>query len=225
MIIIQDIRCGILDIRHLEIQPGIASVIGPNGSGKTTLLKLLTGINLPESGTVHIDGDSPRQIEAGWVNEFPDRNIIFGTVADEVASPLRFRRMPCREISGRVGAVLEHVGILHLKDRPVRKLSGGEKILVALATSLIHNPRVLVLDEYDSHLDSRKAREMNRILQESGIPYIIRCTQQTETTMQSDQIVFLDRGKVRYNGTPGEVFDQLGGTAFYPLSLECGLCR
>lgn len=225
MITLQDIRHGILDIQFLEIRPGITSVIGPNGSGKTTLLKLLTGIMVSESGTVRIDRDPPRQVEAGWVNEFPDRNIIFGTVSDEVASPLRFRRMPCRDIPGRVGTVLERVGIIHLKDRPVRELSGGEKILVALATSFIHNPRVLVLDEYDSHLDSGKARKMNRILRESGIPYIIRCTQQMETTIQSDQVVFLGQGKVQYSGTPEVVFGHLAGTSFYPLSLECGPCK
>lgn len=225
MITLKDIHHGILDIRSLEIPPGTTSVIGPNGSGKTTLLKLLTGISLPESGTISIDGSLPRQVEAGWVNEFPDRNILFGTVADEVASPLRFRRISCRDTSGQVGAVLERVGIPHLRDRPVRELSGGEKILVALATALVHNPRVLVLDEYDSHLDGLKARDVGRIVRESGISYTIRCTQQAETALQGDQVVFLDQGKVQYSGTPGEVFRQLAGTPFYPLSLECGPCR
>jgi energy-coupling factor transport system ATP-binding protein len=225
MITLKDIRHGVLDIRSLEIPPGITSVIGPNGSGKTTLLKLLSGISLPESGTVFIDGNLPRQVETGWVNEFPDRNILFGTVVDEVASPLRFRRISCRETSELLGAVLKRVGIPHLRDRPVRELSGGEKILVALATSLIHNPQVLVLDEYDSHLDGLKARDVDRIVRQSGITYTIRCTQQAETALQSDQVVFLDQGNVQYHGTPGKVFRQLTGTPFYPISLECGPCR
>ncbi len=225
MITLRDIRHGVLDIRSLEIPPGTTSVIGPNGSGKTSLLKLLTGISLPESGTRSIDGSLPRQVETGWVNEFPDRNILFGTVADEVASPLRFRRISCGETYRQVGAVLERVGIPHLTDRPVRELSGGEKILVALATSLVHNPHVLVLDEYDSHLDGQKARDVDRIVRETGIPYTIRCTQQAETALQSDQVVFLNHGKVQYSGTPEEVFHHLAGTPFYPLSLECRSCR
>lgn len=223
MITLRDIRYGILDIPFLEIRPGITSVIGPNGSGKTTLLKLVTGISLPGSGTISVDGIAPRDTETGWVNEFPDRNILFGTVADEIASPLRFRRIPCRETHERVSAVLEQVGIPHLRDRPVRELSGGEKVLVALATSIVHNPRLLVLDEYDSHLDNRRAKEADRIVQECGIPYIIRCTQQAETAAGGDRIVFLDRGHVRYNDIPDEVFGHLAGTPFYPLSMMCRL--
>jgi len=224
MITLKEIRHGILDITHLEIPPGTTSLIGPNGSGKTTLLKLLTGISLPESGAVNIDGSLPRQVEVGWVNEFPDRNILFGTVDDEIASTLRFRHIPCGETSRQIGAALERVGIPHLKDRPVRELSGGEKVLVALATALVHNPHVLALDEYDSHLDSLKARDMDRIIRESGIPYVIRCTQQAETALQSEHVIFLDQGRVQYNGKPGEVFGQLAGTPFFPLSLECRPC-
>lgn len=222
MITLRDISHGVLSISFLEIRPGTTSLIGPNGSGKTTLLKLLTGISLPVAGTVLIDSVPPRQTESGWVNEFPDRNILFGTVADEVASPLRFRHIPCRDICGQVETVLERVGIPHLKDRPVRLLSGGEKILVAVATSIVTNPRVLVLDEYDSHLDSRKAREIERIVQESGIEYVIRCTQQTGVTVHSDRVIFLDQGRVKYTGNPGEVLSRLAGTPFYPLSQECG---
>ena len=94
MIVIEGLRSRSLEIPRLEIPRGTTAVIGPNGSGKTTLLKLLAGISLPGSGSIRIDGAGPRMAEIGWVNEFPDRNIIFSTVADEVASPLRFRHIP-----------------------------------------------------------------------------------------------------------------------------------
>ncbi|MDD5144364.1 energy-coupling factor ABC transporter ATP-binding protein [Methanoregula sp.] len=223
MIELSGIRHTILDIRALRIPPGITSVIGPNGSGKTMLLKLLAGIFLPQSGTVSIDGVTPRMAETGWVNEFPDRNILFSTVIDEVASSLRFRHMPCREVERTVDELLDSMGISSLRDRPVCDLSGGEKVLVALAAALGHSPRVLVLDECDSHLDNIRARQVERIVRERRIPYVIRCTQQVESAIRSDHLIFLENGRVAFEGLPGEVFAQLQGTPFYPLSLECGI--
>ncbi|MDD1694956.1 MAG: energy-coupling factor ABC transporter ATP-binding protein, partial [Methanoregula sp.] len=162
MISIRDLHHRELDIASLDIMPGITSVIGPNGSGKTTLLKICAGITEPDAGTVRVDGRSPRETEIGWVNEFPDRNILFEMVEDEVASPLRFRHIPCDEICRRVEHHMGVMGILPLRKRPVRELSGGEKILVALAAALVHHPSMLVLDECDSHLDEDRAREMVR---------------------------------------------------------------
>jgi len=221
MIAIRHLRHRVLDIGSLDLAPGITSVIGPNGSGKTTLLKLCAGITVPDAGTVLVDGLPPRNTEIGWVNEFPDRNILFDTVADEVASPLRFRRVACREVSDRVGSHLESMGIMHLKGRPVRELSGGEKILVALAAALIHRPLVLVLDECDSHLDKRRAMEVEDLIRKSKVPYVIRCTQQMEAAARGDQLVYLENGRPRHAGSPRDVFAALSGTPFYPLSLRC----
>jgi len=223
MIELSGIRHTILDISALRIPFGTTSVIGPNGSGKTMLLKLLTGIFLPQSGTIHIDGLYPRETETGWVNEFPDRNILFSTVIDEVASSLRFRHMPAREVERTVEELLGSMGIASLRDRPVCDLSGGEKVLVALAAALVHTPRVLVLDECDSHLDNHRARQVECIVQECRIPYVIRCTQQVESALRSDYVIYLENGRVIFSGLPGEVFARLHGTPFYPLSLECGI--
>ena len=223
MIELSGIRHTILDISSLRIPFGTTSVIGPNGSGKTMLLKLLAGISLPQSGTVSIDGLPPRQTETGWVNEFPDRNILFGTVFDEVASSLRFRHLPDGEVERKVEETMDSVGILLLRDRPVCNLSGGEKVLVALAAALVHSPRVLVLDECDSHLDNNRARQIWRIVRERRIPYVIRCTQQVESAIRSDHVIFLSNGRVAFDGLPREVFARLRATPFYPLSLECGI--
>ncbi len=223
MIELSGIRHTNLDISSLRIPPGTTSVIGPNGSGKTMLLKLLAGITLPQSGTVFIDGLHPREIETGWVNEFPDRNILFGTVFDEVASSLRFRHLPDKDVERTVEILLDSMGISPLTDRPVYDLSGGEKVLVALAAALVHTPRFLVLDECDSHLDNNRARQIERIVQERRIPYVIWCTQQVESAIRSDHVIFLENGRVAFDGLPTDVFAQLHGTPFYPLSLECGI--
>ncbi len=221
MITVEKIRYRTLAIDDLRIAPGITSVIGPNGSGKTTLLKLLAGIAVPESGTILIDGIPPRNAEIGWVNEFPDRNILFGSTFEEIASPLRFRHLPCTDIVERVDSIMESVGISHLRSRAMQELSGGEKVLVALAAALVFRPQVLVLDEYDSHLDAHRASEIARIIRKSATPYVIHCTQDIEAAAWGDAVIFLEEGKIRYAGAPEDVFASLDTTEFYPFSWKC----
>jgi energy-coupling factor transport system ATP-binding protein len=210
-----------LKIDALTIKPGITTIIGANGSGKTTFLKLCAGIALTDSGSLLIDDTLPRKNEIGWVNEFPDRNILFVNVFDEIASPLRFRRTPCNEIDSEVRTCAETLGITHLLKRAVRDLSGGEKVLVSLAAALVHHPKVLVLDEYDSHLDAHSLTRIEQGIRTSGAKYVIRCTQQMETAVQSDYLLFFDSGRITCAGTPGYVFPFLKGTAYYPLLWEC----
>ncbi|MDD1704632.1 MAG: energy-coupling factor ABC transporter ATP-binding protein [Methanoregula sp.] len=221
MIAIDNLRYRSIGIDALTIHSGITSIIGENGSGKTTFLKLLSGIAIPESGTILIDGKNPRESEIGWVNEFPDRNILFGTVFHEVTSSLRFRNVECRKMARAFEDRMDSLGIRNLRNRLVRELSGGEKILVALAAALVHNPGLLVLDEYDSHLDAARINRIEEILHQSGIVHIIRCTQQMETAARSDQVVHIDRGRVLLSGPPAEVFPALAQTPFYPLSWRC----
>jgi energy-coupling factor transport system ATP-binding protein len=221
MIIIENLRYRNLAIDALTIKPGITTIIGPNGSGKTTFLKICAGIILPDSGTIRIDDEPPRQTDVGWVNEYPDRNLLFVKVSDEIASPLRFRHDSCDSVDSAMQSCAETMGITHLLKRAVRELSGGEKILVSLAAALVHHPNVLVLDEYDSHLDARVKEKNEQIIRSSGSKYIIRCTQQIETAIQSDNLLFFDYGRIRYDGTPDQVFPFLKGTAYYPLLWGC----
>jgi len=224
MIAIDALRCRNLMIDSLAIGPGITSVIGPNGSGKTTFLRICAGIELPHHGTVSIDGAAPRATETGWVNEFPDRNILFARVYDEIASPLRFRRnTTCDAIDAGVKACAESMQITHLLNREVRELSGGEKVLVSLAAALVHHPKVMLLDEYDSHLDALLAEKVDQVIRASGARYVIRCTQQMDTAVKSDHLLFFDAGRVIHAGTPRDVFPFLKNTAFYPVLWECGL--
>jgi energy-coupling factor transport system ATP-binding protein len=221
MISVNNLRYRSLIIPTLQIEAGITSLIGRNGSGKTTLLKLCAGILIPESGSILIDDKSPREEEVGWVNEFPDRNILFDTVYDEVASSLRFHRVPCREIDARVRTCLETIGITSLETRSMHEISGGEKVLVSLAAALVQKPRVLVLDEYDSHLDANLTAKMDRIIRQSQATYILRCTQDMETAAADDAVIYLTEGKPGYAGDPDHIFPLLADTPFYPFSWRC----
>jgi len=210
-----------LAIDSLEIKPGITTIIGANGSGKTTFLKLCAGIATPDSGTLLIDGVPPRETETGWVNEFPDRNFLFVNVFDEIASPLRFRRIPCNENDSNVRACAETLGITYLLQRAVRELSGGEKVLVSLAAAMVHRPKVLVLDEYDSHLDSHYMAKIEQGIRTSRADYVIRCTQQMDTAICSDHLLFFDSSRITHAGPPQDFFPFLKGTAYYPLLWGC----
>lgn len=221
MIAIRSLRHGILAIEALEIRPGITSVIGPNGSGKTTLLRLLAGIDLPSEGTLLINGKAPRNAEIGWVNEFPDRNILFETVTDEVASSLRFRHVPCTVTDERVARCLDACGLSGLHDRSIRELSGGEKILVAFAAAIVHGPELLILDECDSHLDETCTGRLRHLIRQGGIPYVVQCTQQMEVAAAGDRVICLDEGQIVQDGPPDEVFSRLSRTPFCPLSRRC----
>ena len=115
---------------------------------------------------------------------------------DEIASPLRFRHTACNEIDSQVNLCMEALGITHLSKRQIRGLSGGEKVLVALATALVNHPRLLILDECDSHLDADQADSSDLVIRKSDVPYIISCTQDMERASRGDHLVYLENGSV-----------------------------
>jgi len=196
MITITDLSHGILRIPTLSIEPGITTVLGPNGAGKTTLLSIAAGVIIPETGSVLIDGSPPRSCEVGWVSEFPDRNILFERVFDEIAAPLRFRRLPMETIEEKTMEIAEKLSITRLINRKTRTLSGGEKVLVALATALVTSPLLLVIDEADSHLDEETAWEMQDALRSDLPPYLLQSSQYRDIAAVSDDLIMIRDGIV-----------------------------
>jgi len=217
MIEIRDLAFRTLDIPELVIPPGDTALIGPNGSGKTTLLQVLAGVLKPEKGVIRINGKRPGGCRIGFVNEYPDRNILFSRVSDEIAAPLRFSRLPCSEIPRNVELALERAGIVLLMHRPVHTLSGGEKTLVSLLAATIHSPDVLILDEFDSHLDERAVAAAEQVIRAAGASSVLRCTQDMEAALRSNTVVALFSGRIRASGNPNDVFSSLSGTCFVPF--------
>lgn len=196
MIIIENLSHGILSIPYFEIPEGVTTVLGQNGAGKTTLLSLCAGVHLPVKGTVRIDDQCPRSLDIGWVSEFPDRNILFDDVFNEIAAPLRFRHDPIDHIEECTGEIADALQITHLLHRKTRSLSGGEKILVCLACALVTDPVLLVIDEADSHLDRETAWRVQEAIQSRAPRYTLQSSQYRDSASQSDQAVLLQNGQL-----------------------------
>lgn len=218
MIKVEGLCHGILSVPDLAIDRGLSVVTGPNGSGKTTLLRLIAGICEPEKGSVLVDGQDPSSMERGFVHEFPGKNALFSLVSQELASPLWFRHSSCGEVERSVSRAASSVGIGGLLSREVRTLSGGEQVLCALATAVVAKPTLLVLDEWDSHLDWETAACVEACIRKMHLPYVVWCTQDMDIAASADSVVFLDQGRVRYAGAPQAVFPLLIGTCWYPPS-------
>jgi len=217
---VEGLSHGPLEIPALVIPDGETAVIGPNGAGKTTLLRILSGITLPLHGSVRVDGIPPREQEVGWVGEYPDRNFLFDRVRDEIASSLRFRHLPCGRWmagSGRWRRRWDRAAPGPVRHGALR----GEKVLVALAAALASRPRLLLLDEVDSHLDADTALLSEAALRRAGCPAVVRVTGRMESALAAPHLLFLREGKVLHQGPPEAVFTALSGTAFLPPLWGC----
>jgi cobalt/nickel transport system ATP-binding protein len=163
-----------LDGASLIIPAGVrVALLGANGSGKSTLLRLLDGLYFAEPGAVRFAGEPLTEARfddesfafdfrrrVGILFQNPDVQLFNPSVFDEVAfGPLQLR-WPPDEIRKRVAAILDSLHIAHLKDRPPHRLSGGEKKRVAIASVLVLDPQVLLLDEPTAALDPQSQGQM-----------------------------------------------------------------
>lgn len=206
MIDIQSVSCGCLTIPNLHIRPGLVAITGPNGSGKTTLLEMIAGLIAPSRGSILIKGKEPGDVMTGWVGEFPDLNMTFTRVVDEIASPLRFAHLPCHEIESEVSRMADLFSLNDLLDRPVRSLSGGEKVLIAIASALIPGPEILILDETDSHLDAETLGELDLLIRKAGVPLVLFATHRPDRVAGADRVLVMKDGMVLRQGTPDEMY-------------------
>jgi ABC-type Fe3+/spermidine/putrescine transport system ATPase subunit len=194
-----------------HISPGeIVALIGPSGCGKSTLLSIIAGLENPDEGELLWDGSPLSSIPPHLRNFglmfqdnalFPHRNVL-----QNVAFGLQMKRVPKDEIQARVHKVLELVGLPGFEQRDVNTLSGGEEQRVALARSLITQPRLLMLDEplgsLDRNLRERLAFDLRHILHDSGQTTLYVTHDQEEAFVLADQVVIMNAGKVEQIGSP-----------------------
>lgn len=197
------------------------ALLGANGSGKSTLLRILDALYFPSQGTVRFFGqrltpellnaDSfglPFRRKVALVFQNPDVQLFNPTVFDEVAfGPLQLE-WSREQVLSKVEATLELLKIAHLRDRPPYRLSGGEKKRVALASVIVLDPDVLLLDEPTSTLDPRSQSQIIDLIQEwtDSSRTVITATHQIEIVEDiAKRIVVLEEGSVAADGTPAEI--------------------
>ena len=146
-------------------------MIGANGVGKSTLLKMLVGLNLDYEGMIRVEGipvkkDTLAEIRSkiGYVFQDSENQLFMNTVYEDVAFAPRNYGLSEHEVAERVKDALEQTGISHLKDRPIYKMSGGEKKLASIATILSMTPDIILMDEPSIALDPKNRRNLIRIL-------------------------------------------------------------
>ena len=216
---------------NLSIEKGsFVAVLGHNGSGKSTLAKHFNGILLPTSGKVLVDGidttDESRIYDirqtVGMVFQNPDNQIIASVVEEDVGFGPENIGVPTDEIWQRVEESLKAVGMLKYRHHSPNKLSGGQKQRVAIAGVVAMEPKCIVLDEPTAMLDPngradviRTAHELN---QKKGVT-IILITHYMEEVVGADKVIVMDKGKVVMQGTPREIFSQVGKLKEYRLDV------
>ncbi len=206
----------VLDGFDLHIAEGeFLTLLGPSGCGKTTLLRLLAGFETPDFGDILLDGVR--------VNELPpDRrnvNTVFQSYAlfphlsvfDNVVFGLRMKKIPRAERTERVQQALAAVHLPEYGDRKPNQLSGGQQQRVALARALVNRPRVLLLDEPLSAMDSKLRRamqvELKALQRQLGITFVFVTHDQEEALSMSDRVVVMRAGRIEQIGGPREIYE------------------
>lgn len=215
-------RLTALDNLSMSIPEGSrVALLGANGSGKSTLLRILDGLHFPHTGAVRFRGEELTEErfaddefayafrkQVGLVFQNPDVQLFNPTVFDEVAfGPLQLR-WPKTDVRDRVGEILDRLRIAHLKDRVPHRLSGGEKKRVALASVLVLDPAVLLLDEPTASLDPRSQSQLIDLLVEwgGGAKSVIVATHDLGDLEDiADRCYILDGGQLVAERTPAEV--------------------
>jgi spermidine/putrescine transport system ATP-binding protein len=190
------------------------SILGPSGCGKTTLLRMIAGFQQPDSGEIHIGGASMNGVA-------PNRrpvNMVFQHLAlfpmmpvgDNVGYGLARRGMARADITQRVGAMLERVGLAGAQAKRIDQLSGGQKQRVAIARALVLEPTLLLLDEplgaLDLKLREHMKIELKQLQAAFGTTFVYITHDQSEALVLSDRVAVMNAGRFEQLGTPQALY-------------------
>ncbi|PVE25640.1 polyamine ABC transporter ATP-binding protein [Microvirga sp. KLBC 81] len=205
-----------LDNVSLDISPGeFVSILGPSGSGKTTFLGILGGFVQPSSGAIFLGDEDitfspPHKREIGIVFQnyalFPHMSV-----GENVAFPLRARRIPKAEWPDKVRDALAMVELQGFEKRRISELSGGQRQRVALARAIIFEPRLILMDEPLSALDKQLREsmqiELRHLHRKLGSTIIYVTHDQREALTMSDRVAVMNKGKIVQIDTPERLHD------------------
>ena len=200
-----------LDIKDKEF----IVLVGPSGCGKSTTLRMVAGLEEISGGELYIDGKLMNDVEP----KNRDIAMVFQsyalyphmTVYENMAFPLKLRKVDTAEIDRRVKEAAETLDITQYLDRKPKALSGGQRQRVAIGRAIVREPKVLLMDEPLSNLDAKLRNQMRaeiiKLRQKINTTFIYVTHDQTEAMTLGDRIVIMKDGFIQQIGTPQEVFD------------------
>ena len=193
----------------------LVGLLGPSGCGKSTTLNLLSGLLTPTAGKIFFGDDDVTDLPA----EHRGVGLVFQSYAlyphmsvyENIAFPLKLRKMSKEEIDLRVREAAEILDITRYLDRKPKALSGGQRQRVAIGRAIVREPKVLLMDEPLSNLDAKLRNQMRaeiiKLRQKINTTFIYVTHDQTEAMTLGDRIVIMKDGVIQQVGTPQEVFD------------------
>ncbi|WP_337063194.1 energy-coupling factor ABC transporter ATP-binding protein [Kineococcus sp. G2] len=208
-----EVRAGERVVLHplsVELTEPSVALVGPNGSGKSTLLRLLNGLVLPSAGTVEVDGLQPEHALAavrrrvGFVFPDPDAQVVMPTPLEDVVLSLRRAGVPRREREALARRLLAEQGLAEGADAEVRRLSSGQRQLLALTAVLATGPAVLACDEPTTLLDLRNARRVAEVLLRSSAQLVV-ATHDLDLAARTRRALWLDGGRLVADGPAADV--------------------
>ncbi len=206
-----------VDNLNLSIKDGeFVAFLGPSGCGKTTTLLMIAGIYRPTKGRIYFDdmditNIAPKDRNVGMVFQsyalYPHMKVY-----DNIAFPLKLKKLPKNEIDRKVKQVAKLMQIDHLLDRYPRQLSGGQQQRVALARALVKDAYVLLMDEPLSNLDAKlrilMRAELKKLQKELEVTTIYVTHDQVEAMSMADRIAVMNEGRLQQYSTPDELYDK-----------------
>ena len=190
------------------------TLLGPSGCGKTTTLRMISGFEMPSSGTIKVQGErvdkkEPYQRDVNTVFQnyalFPNMNVY-----DNVAYGLRVKKVPKNEIKERVLEALKMVQLEGFEKRRITQMSGGQKQRVAIARALAMNPKIMLFDEPTSALDPEMVGEVLEVMKQlakEGMTMVVVTHEMGFAREVANRVFFMDGGGILEEGTPEQIFD------------------
>ena len=209
----------ILDVPNLKLHDGtVLAALGRNGAGKSTLLRAIGGLVEPTRGTITLNGKPSTGGERRkLISAVLQRPLLRrGTVSSNVESGMRFRGVERRERAARTETWLSKLGLSHLSDREVHDISGGEAQRVSLARALALRPRLLLLDEPFTSLDTPTKLELladlRAVVENERCAVLFVTHDRHEASLLADRVAALHDGRILQEGRTADVYDQPSNT-------------
>lgn len=206
------------DVCFMANDGEVTGLLGPNGAGKTTTLRMLSTLLTPDRGHATIDGASlttERATVRQRLGVLGDAKGLYWrlTARENIVYFGRLQGLAESDAQKRADALIDELGLHDLAERPTQGFSQGERMKVAIARALVHNPQTVLLDEPTNGLDimsTRAMREMIRGLKTRGKCVLFSSHIMQEVAALCDRIVIINKGRVIFSGTPQEVLNETG---------------